>query len=568
MRRSREAPAKSLLALAADRFGALREAERRLLLAVQAGESADCGPSGDVGDPENDPQHANSWHADREIRVALFSWLCLEPTARAQISHKGISVFAARFDARLDLGRTALTFPISLVQCRLPAGLDIYQAQLPALILTGSWIGTLSATVGNESSATIFGTGTRISGPVLLIQAKVEGETRLFSAHIDGPLECEGAWFHNPGGVALNCEGARISGGVHLRKQFRSDGEVRLRGANIGRGLDCSAAFLNSPGETLNAQGVKVAGSALFRDGFRAEGGIVFRGAEIGDMLDLAEANLTTGASVGINVSGARIKGDLRMQRVQVRPDAWYNFSGASCGTLIDDEKSWPAGNSRIFLDDFTYRLGHIGDTEARLRWLRRQFPAGKDRRRGDFHPSSYKHLAATLRAQGHEREATEILIGMARDRMLYARLGRWQRLWSGILWHVIRGGYKPLRAMIFLVVLWMANIVVFSVGYQAGLIGPTDQRAFEVFASGSHQVPAWYPPFQSVVYAIDTSLPVINLGQRDKWQPLLHPIDAKSPMPPDVGSVLLLWRWLAIAAGWFLSSMLVIGIAALVTKE
>jgi hypothetical protein len=123
-----------------------------------------------------------------------------------------------------------------------------------------------------------------------------------------------------------------------------------------------------------------------------------------------------------------------------------------------------------------------IGDVQTRLDWLRRQLPAEKAQRAGSFRPQPYQQLAQVLRAQGHEGEALDILVGMAEDRRKYGGLGLWSWFWTLVLWHVLRNGYRPLRAICWLLVLWLANGVVFGVGYDAGLIGPTDQKAFRGF--------------------------------------------------------------------------------------
>jgi hypothetical protein len=172
------------------------------------------------------------------------------------------------------------------------------------------------------------------------------------------------------------------------------------------------------------------------------------------------------------------------------------------------------------------------------------------------------------LRSQGHEAEARDVLIGMARDRRKYARLSWSSWFWSLVLWHVIRNGYQPLRAVVWLLALWAANAIVFSAAYDAGLMGPTDQRAFEAFVASQGSVPAWYSPFRATSFAIDLSLPIISLGERDKWRPLARPVHGKPDVPAWLPGALSVWRWVAIVAGWFLASMLVAGVAGLVGKQ
>jgi len=97
--------------------------------------------------------------------------------------------------------------------------------------------------------------------------------------------------------------------------------------------------------------------------------------------------------------------------------------------------------------------------------------------------------------------------------------------------------------------------------------MGPTDQRALEEFVARRGSVPSWYSPFRGTGFAVDLSLPIISLGERDKWRPLAQPVGGKLGVPNWLPGALSVWRWVAIMAGWFLASMLVAGVAGLVAK-
>ena len=171
------------------------------------------------------------------------------------------------------------------------------------------------------------------------------------------------------------------------------------------------------------------------------------------------------------------------------------------------------------------------------------------------------------LRAQGHEAEALDVLVGMAHDHLKYARLGRWSRIWCWILWHLISGGFRPLRAAGWLIALWLANALIFNAALDAGLIGPTDQRAYD-FAANQGRIPDWHPRFRPVVFAIDVSLSIISLDERDKWRPLARSVLDRTHSPDWVSDAVSIWRWMAIALVWFLASMLVAGVTGLVAKN
>jgi hypothetical protein len=569
MEQSGEGAPSDLETLATSRFGQLSEAEHRLLHSAPRGELADCGTDEkDPSDPENNPEYAHQWGADREIRAALLSWLCLDTVARTQVA--GIWVKAARVDGRLKLSFAAIPFPITMIGCWFPCGMNLDRAELASLVLPRGRIGGARTSDSNTAKVAILANGVRIRGPLILIETHVEGEVRLFQASIGSNLECDGAVFENPGAVALDCEMANIGGGVHLRNGFRSEGEVRLRLAVIRANLECQSARFGDGGRgetrVLTIEGAKIDGAVLLREGFRAEGGVLALAAEIRGDLDLREADFSTPGSE-LNVRHANIKGRLFIYRTRIHADTWIVLESAACAVLDDDLTTWPR-DGHLVLDGFVYqRLQDPGDANARLAWLRGQLPKERAQRPGQFRPQPYRQLAQVLRTQGYEAEACDVLVGMARDRRKYAQLSWSSWFWSLVLWHVIRNGYKPLRAAVWLLALWVANAIVFGTAYHVGLMGPTDQRAFEEFVARRGSVPSWYSPFRATGFAVDLSLPIISLGERDKWRPLAEPVWEKASVPTWLPGALSVWRWVAIVAGWFLASMLVAGVAGLVGK-
>jgi len=105
--------------------------------------------------------------------------------------------------------------------------------------------------------------------------------------------------------------------------------------------------------------------------------------------------------------------------------------------------------------------------------------------------------------------------------------------------------------------------------------------------------LPGQYDPFCALAYAIDTSLPIINFGQREKWHPRFVqteikaslPLDTQSNVysflceadfarnwnlvsPPTLAFLLTLYRWVHLAFGWFLATMFLAGISGLVGRD
>ena len=70
--------------------------------------------------------------------------------------------------------------------------------------------------------------------------------------------------------------------------------------------------------------------------------------------------------------------------------------------------------------------------------------------------------------------------------------------------------------------------------------------------------VPAGYPRFAPIVYAADSMLPIINLGQKDYWAPL-------AGSPPAWFTP---FRLLHTALGWFLTTIFVAGVSGLIRRD
>jgi hypothetical protein len=143
-----------------------------------------------------------------------------------------------------------------------------------------------------------------------------------------------------------------------------------------------------------------------------------------------------------------------------------------------------------------------------------------KTERQGGFRPQPYRQLASTLRAHGSDAEARQILIGMAEDRRKWGNLTWPSRFWERILWFTIRNGYQPLRAGLWLGLLWVIGFIAFGTGYQADVMVPSEGSAYQEFAA-SGRILGQYDPFCALAYSVDLSLPIISFGQKDHWHPI-----------------------------------------------
>jgi hypothetical protein len=485
--------------------------------------------------------------------------------------------------------------------------------------------------------------GAHILGDLDCRDGSFVGGLGLSGAKIGGQLICINGQFRNLRRPALDAEQAEIHGKVSLgfdREQVGKDhaaqepqsdviaaGEVTFFGASIGSDLVCYAGKLQGSPTTaaaLRLERTNIGGAVVLSSGFQAEGNLLIAGATIDKDLNLTGANFTANECKMVYIQNNRIKGDLDFQKVQISPHTEVDLRGTSCDVLRDDLKSWPLGG-KLNLDGFVYHsLKDPGPVMSRINiWLRGQLPPNKRLRavknrlsawargllepnRGsierEFRPQPYRQLAAVLRAQGLDRDAKKVLIAMANDRWKWGKEG--SRILQWLSWLFIGNGYRPLRAGLWLIGLWIVGYIAFGIAYSVHVMVPTDRFVISDFVDKG-TVPPNYEPFCSATYAIDTSLPIISFGLKDKWHPAVpsEAIDRRTTVgdnasvwtslcgasaiargfhqimgrwlhytePDQVAMVAtaLPWvRWGYIAIGWFLWTMFVAGISGLVGRE
>jgi len=539
--------------------------------------------------------------------------------ARELVDPKGIRVFAAKISGTLDLSFVAVPFPLRLRRCRLLEDAELKYVEIPALYLHGSWVRGIVAD------------GARVNGDVFLRRGfHAEGEVRLLGAEIGGVLDCERGTFKNPAqkgvegtGIALTADRIKVTGGVYLRNDFSSEGEVRLLGAEIGGVLDCERGTFKNPaktdvpgsGDALSADRIKVRGGVFLRNGFNSEGEVRLLGAEIGGYLDCelgtfknpaqkdvpdsgdalsadrmkvkgsvflrngfsAEGEVRLpGAEIGgdlecrgggftrISALSAVIKGKLVWDSIINAEKAELDLTNASADSIMDDKASWPA-EGRLFLNGFVY--GRIsqgpGTAEERLKWLARQVP---------FHTQPYRQLAKVLREGGDEDGARKVLFEME-DRHWKAKPGWKARIWRLLLKPTIGYGRHPLWALQWLGGLVFVGCLFYILGYAAGHVVPREKDAYRFFEM--HQRPPEYiDAFSPLVYSLENSFPLVKLGQADNWQPapILH-----SPYQSwrsflferlTGEGILGVFLWFQICAGWVLATLFVAGVTGIIRSD
>ncbi|HZL68043.1 MAG TPA: hypothetical protein VFC15_17995 [Candidatus Limnocylindrales bacterium] len=411
----------------------------------------------------------------------------------------------------------------------------------------------------SDASTSLDADEINVKGSVFFRSLTAGGEVRLVRAQIGNNIECDGATIDSKNGRALNANAVSVSGSIFLRSRkneneitpFKATGEVNLNTAHVEGQIDCSGGIvIKSGAEAFEARGVVVKGSVFLCDKFEAEGKVHLQGAQIGGAFDCKGGNFVK---------------------------ATFDLTDASAGTLIDsglnfrpsgpsDESLtvWPV-HGALFLDGFSYnRISSEGriDVHQRIGWLGRQ--AGTP-----FRLQPYLQLAKILRDSGDAKGSLRVLETMEelrrRDEQNTPRTGSCKglrkladKVWSLLLKWTIGYGYYPQRAIGALLILFALGWACYFVGYYWSKMVPAESSAYKEYASKG-TLPAYYPRFSAGIYSLENSLPLVKLGQADKWQP-----DPTSQSP----RILIWFLRIQILLGWMLATFFVAGVTGVVHKQ
>lgn len=111
------------------------------------------------------------------------------------------------------------------------------------------------------------------------------------------------------------------------------------------------------------------------------------------------------------------------------------------------------------------------------------------------YAPQLYEQLASAYRRAGNVRAARQV--GIARRRRRHRELSKPGKAWSDLLYWTVGYGYEPGWAAVWLAALVTAGSLVFRYSCPVHI----------------HRASAGVPRFNPFVYALDTVLPIVNLG-------------------------------------------------------
>jgi hypothetical protein len=460
-------------------------------------------------------------------------------------------------------------------QCEILGTLDLSMSEMSSLR-----VGAECVLRGLEGPAVDL-TNAELRAGLDIEGAAVDGSLRLRGARIHGDLSLHKARLTvRTGTWAVAAQRVSVDGDVSFQDASVAGGPVEFRGAVVGGFMSASGASLDNPaGYTLSLHHAAIRGSVILT-GMRSVGQLVLNRAVIDGRLDCTGAVLTCPGATAYNEAGhalraiaATIRGGMDLGWASVSPS--LDVTDTTTTALADNPGNWPP---HYLISGFSYdRFGQPRsgsstrpwDHAARIAWLDRQ---------DGYDAGPYEHAAAVFRQHGHGSEAEDILIAKRRRASAVdAGLASPRRIRDAVYGVTVGYGYRPAR------VLWLIAALLLLVGTSLQVPAAratlrAADSAGDVYAvsglvrtagaapappvAGARTVPrtdacgdGQVRCFSSVLYAVDTVIPLVSLDERSTWYPDPH---------VPYGSVMQWWLNAATLLGWLLSSIFVLSLARL----
>ncbi|MDX3854153.1 hypothetical protein [Streptomyces sp. AK02-01A] len=442
------------------------------------------------------------------------------------VSH-GVSLFGAQVRGDLWLAAARITgygsgYAVNGPQLRIEGGLYADSAHVTGGVnLWGAQAFTIEVTrarLTGEERPAFRGDGLRLVQDLRCTNLLVEdGGIHLFGATIGGQCWLVNAAVRSSVGWAITAPTLTVGGGVYAHG-LTVEGGINLFAAVIGESIELTAStLLPYRRHALRAPGARVEANITLDDATRITGDIVLRRAEVKGTLSLT--GTTFSGATNVDLHRATL-GELHLESLS-SPPTTLDLSSANIAAITDAAESWP---SRIALTALTYQALHpVLPASQRLAWLHRGTA---------YHPQPYEQLAAHYRQLGHDDDARAVLL--ARHRRRRRSLRAPARLWGYVEDATVGYGYRPGRALMWLLALATVAAIVFSA---------TPPRPAQ---SGG-------PAFQPVIFALDLILPILDLGQEKAFTP--------------VGNTAWI-AWLSSLSGWLLGTTVITSITRRLTRS
>ncbi|MGP3977501.1 oxidoreductase [Streptomyces sp. 8N114] len=490
------------------------------------------------------------WGPERTVRARIVALLLLDGPPALPGRAPALKLTGCVIEGPLDLSNSEITVPVELRQCRLEKPVRLIDCRAGTVILHQCWAMQLEAT------------RLTVEGDLRLNESELPLGLVLAQANIGTDLTMEGLRLGpSRRGKSLDADGLNVAQDVNADR-LETSSELSLRGARVGGTMSLRGCRLShtTGRSVLTASRLTVeedlivapsmlptdpdAGSRIVTPsmlptdpdaGSRTwaslwqrpslQGGVCLDGSTIGGALVLENVELELAADQELSLRTIQATELTFTPKCPER--GLVDLQDAVVSRLIDDADSWP-GDGRLRLRGFTYEsLAPRGPFPLvrRLEWVHAATP--------EFNPEPYDRLAACLQAGGEEADAHTVLLAKLRRRR--ESLPLLLRIWDHIQDLALGYGYRPGRAVLWLVLLLTGGSVWFSSNPPPPL--------------KPDEAPHWEP----FIYTLDLLLPVLDLGQEAAWR--------------TTGAS----QWIALTLvilGWLLATIVTAGAAAVILRR
>lgn len=444
-------------------------------------------------------------------------------------------------------------------------------------------------------------TGTRVQGSILARRLAASGSCRLTGASVQRDVDLRGAVLGGGEIHALRTTGevgqeprATASGGTDDPAEERwalfadalsvggtvdlqhaaFDAGIWLRGAKLGGRLDLADSKIKNQGKTALSLSLAQIDGTLRADGLVAEGLVEMNRAHIAGRVTFSGASLlwrgewkANRRGSALEVISAFVGGGMLLDWKSAEP--FVDLIDSRTPVLIDAIGRWPEGG----MDWAGFRYGRFGTpasssanawaSQERIQQLGKQRPLDL---------GVYQYAAGLFRSHGYPRGADDIIIAGRRAARPNLQLGgrfgcvgrRLALAWDFVFEKTVKYGLRPSRALFGMIVLIAAMWVTVAVSYPArdasvratsqnavvygpvGRVGGSEIGDGEVAAAEGCE-DGRVRCFTPYLFAIDTVVPILDLGQAQTWY-----VNPSGPW----AWILQLWVGAASILGWVLSTL------------
>ncbi|MFN4171639.1 MAG: hypothetical protein ACK4GW_07790 [Pseudorhodobacter sp.] len=485
----------------------------------------------------------------------LDDWSALESELIARAPLGEWAVLPGKSDRPADATDPARRVRAGLIRFLLKGGDDTCSTHAKGVMLSGAWVSGDLDFQGEKTRLGLMLQQCRLTGPVVFKDAELR-EIDLLGSFAE---------------ETVVLERVEIKTDIRLSDGFEAARGVNLRGALIGKELDCEGGTFKPDGEgvALNCNALLTGASVFLREGFRTTGRVEFLRATIKGNLNINRASID-----GVFRASSTMVENALIWRLVYGCRPVVNLRNARIGVLRDDKASWD-GARRVFLDGLTYdRIDSDMTVEQRLALLARNEKGVWNNDTNDYDPPSardgtffqphpYTQLARALAVSGDRlgvakvREAREELSSKAKwarakqERRNTPKLLLWlifpavflyfkpamRRGFEWTLWVMFGHGHRPARALWWVAATWFVAFVLYFITYKTGQMAPnsavilTSDEWQAALAMGGNPLPHWlasetakdYETFSASLYALDLFLPLDAIGQESAWAPSHH---------------------------------------------